>query len=144
MNAQNKKAIKEFNALMNVYAMSEAEANAMLAIAYDNDIADHNAQIALLQRIALEASIQRAQVKRNMSADTDTTSKFCRLLQSNKQNYRIDKALESFHTMRELMTITDCSEARIKSHIVYIQKNCFTHCKLERDDKKFRFVVIEH
>lgn len=89
--------------------------------------------------------IDNAQVKRNQSASTSTTSKFCRLLESTRQNYRIDRALEEFHSMKELMKITECSEARIKSHCVYIMKNC-THAKRvtdTSDNKRFKFVVAE-
>lgn len=117
-------------------------------------LSDKEAQ-ELREKVAAEMSneatpemthtIDQAQIKRNISVSTSTTSLFCRLLESKNQNYRIDKALENFHTMRELMKLTDCSESRIKSHMTYIKRNC-SHAKLEIDsanNKRFKFVVAE-
>lgn len=144
--SDNSEAIAEFAVLETVRNESESIADFYRSLAYEQDLQAHNANIALRESVQASENIASAQLKRNMQAETSTTSKFCRLLESNKQNYRIDRALESFHTMKEIMQLCDVSEARVKSHIKYIQTNCSTHCKLEVDsaNKKFRFVLIHN
>lgn len=86
--------------------------------------------------------IDPAQERRNAEPADPTTSFFCRLKKSNRQNYIIDKHLEEFHTIEELVQLTSCTVARIKSHIRYIRKNCL-HASLEGEhpEGKFRFVL---
>jgi len=148
MTKQEKKQAQlvasQFNELMSVYAVSQSNADMLLEIAYSNDLTDNNERTEQLARIEYAMRIDNAQLKRNISTDTDTTSKFCRLLESTKQNYRIDKALETFHTMKEIMTLCEVSESRIKSHIVYIQKNCSDRAKYVVDSKKFKFELINN
>jgi hypothetical protein len=91
-------------------------------------------------------TIDPAQKRRNSESVDSNTSLFCRLKYSDKQNYRIDKSLEDFHTMEELMQLTKCSRDRINSHITYIENNC-PHAKREppykKTGQKFRFVLKE-
>lgn len=127
----------EFNELESAYAESEANASELRALAYESDFRAHT-----VNQLVNAVDVDSAQRKRNLTASTSTTSKFCRLLESTRQNYRIDKALEQFHTMRELISLTDCSEARIRSHMQYIDK----HVKLakkEVHDNKFRYTLLE-
>ena len=133
----SKKAKQEFEELMNAYETSESEANNALALAYEQDLQAHNANV-------FNMLIDSAQRKRNQSVQIDDSSLFCRLAKSTNQNYRIDKALEQFHTMKELMTLTACSESRIKSHIKYVRVNCKDHAQYEQDEakKKFRFTLV--
>lgn len=117
------------------FEASDADVN-RIATLYDVD------ELAALR--AAQMLIDLAQIKRNLSATTDKTSLFCRLSESTRQNYRIDIAIADFHTMRELMTLTDCSESRIKSHIKYVMTNCADHCKRvidTNDTKRFKFVL---
>ena len=85
--------------------------------------------------------IDSAQIKRNAAPAYETTSLICRLKESDRQNYRIDKALEEFHTIDELVRITKCTTARINDHINYIEKNCYDRVKRELSGPRFRFVL---
>lgn len=125
-----------FDALMNAYDVSANMADSMLVLAYESDLIAHNSASHV-------SYIDNAQIKRNISADTSKTSLFCRLLESTKQNYRIDIALSEFHTMRELMQLTDCSEARIKSHMKYVDKNCLHTSRVinHANNKQFKYIV---
>lgn len=73
-------------------------------------------------------------------------SMFCKSMKKESQAFRLDVALSSFHTMRELQSIlSDCTEAKIKSHISFL-KHRFSHvCSYEekKEDRKvyFRFVL---
>jgi len=90
--------------------------------------------------------IDPAQKSRNLEPVDEYTSLFCRIKKSDNQNYRIDKALETFHTMNELVQLTKCSVARINSHIRYIEKNCPDARReppYKQPGDKFRFVVKE-
>jgi hypothetical protein len=87
-----------------------------------------------------------AQKSRNLEPVDQYTSLFCRLKKSNNQNYRIDKALEEFHTMEELVQIIKCDAARINSHIRYIEKNCPDARReppYKQHGEKFRYVINE-
>jgi len=85
--------------------------------------------------------IDPAQIKRNAAPTNDKTSLFCRLEESDQQNYRIDKALENYHTIEDLMKLTNCSRARINSHISYIEKNCYEYARREWSGEEFSFVL---
>ena len=88
--------------------------------------------------------IDSAQKNRNAAPIKGKMSLFCRLQETDQQNYRIDKALEDFHTIEELMMLTNCTRARINSHINYIENNC-PHAICEppyrAPEEKFRFVL---
>lgn len=69
-------------------------------------------------------------------------SPFCKRTNPNMQNYRIDMALQEFHTMEELLRLLpDCSEKRIRSHIKWLVDNCSGTCTKEEKDGKVRFVL---
>lgn len=69
-------------------------------------------------------------------------SPFCKRTDPSKQNYRIDVALQEFHSMEELLLLLpDCSEKRIKSHINWLVNNCSDHCHIEEKEGKVRFVL---
>lgn len=84
--------------------------------------------------------VDPAQERRNREPTYANTSQFCRLPYSQNQNYRIDKALESFRSIEELAESTGCTVQRIKSHISYILKNC-PHAVQEKQGGKVRFVL---
>jgi hypothetical protein len=85
--------------------------------------------------------IDPAQKSRNAAPTNDKMSLFCRLDKPEQQNYRIDKALEDFHTIEDLMKLTKCTRARVHSHITYIEKNCYDRVKRELSGEEFRFVL---
>jgi len=89
---------------------------------------------------ASDKGIDPAQERRNSEPRYSNTSHFCRLPYTEKQNYRIDKALENFNSIEELVKSTGCTEQRIKSHIRYILKNC-PHAVQEERGGKIRFVL---
>lgn len=89
---------------------------------------------------ASDKGIDPAQERRNREPRYSNTSHFCRLPYTEKQNYRIDKALENFNSIEELAKSTGCTEQRIKSHIRYILKNC-PHAVQEERGGKIRFVL---
>jgi len=69
-------------------------------------------------------------------------SPFCKRTDPTKQNYRMDIALQDFHSMEELLLLLpDCSEKRIRSHINWLVKHCSNHCFMEETNDKFRFVL---
>lgn len=89
---------------------------------------------------ASDKGIDPAQERRNREPSYSNTSHFCRLPYTEKQNYRIDKALENFNSIEELAKSIGCTEQRIKSHIRYILKNC-PHAVQEERGGKIRFVL---
>lgn len=69
-------------------------------------------------------------------------SPFCKRTNPNKQNYRIDMALQAFHTMEELLhLLPDCSEKRIRSHIKWLVDNFSDTCIKEEVNGKIRFIL---
>ena len=85
--------------------------------------------------------IDPAQKSRNSAPSKNNMSLFCRLEESSQQNYKIDKALEELHTIEELMNLTNCTRARINSHIKYIENNCYDRVTRESSGERFRFVL---
>ena len=58
-----------------------------------------------------------------------------------RQNGKIDKALETPHTMAELTAITECSESRIRSHIKWLKQNRAETCYAVEEGGKIHFVL---
>jgi len=72
-------------------------------------------------------------------------SPFAKCAKADTQAYRIDCALQEFHTMQELEkldSLHDCSRARIQSHVNYLQKHYSNSVKLVQEGRKFKFVTI--
>lgn len=73
------------------------------------------------------------------------TSPFAKVTKQSAQSFRIDVALSEFHTELELTklpSLSDCSLARIRSHVAYLKKHYSNFCKIEQNGKKFRFVTV--
>ena len=79
-----------------------------------------------------------------------TLSTFCKSAKIDCQAFRIDEALTDYHTMTELLNLSelkDCKESRIKSHISFLQHNFRHVCKYVIEDdskrvKRFKFELI--
>jgi len=75
-------------------------------------------------------------------------STFCKSAKVHCQAFRIDEALTQFHSMKELLaleTLDDCKEARIKSHISFLQHEFKHSCKIvfnEDNKKQFKFILL--
>jgi hypothetical protein len=99
--------------------------------------------IKTIKRLSVRACKFVGQMKRNVeNIVSDGVSLICKLIKSTNQNYRIDCSLETPRTMTGHQLETDCSEARIKSHIAYIRKNCMDRVKYITDGKSFCFQAI--
>lgn len=62
------------------------------------------------------------------------------------QNFKIDRALEEFRTLKEICAITDCTLARVRRHIKTLEDDYSLTCKrvISADDRsKFRFELID-
>lgn len=62
------------------------------------------------------------------------------------QNFKIDRALEEFRTLKEICAITDCTLARVRRHIKTLEDDYSLTCKrvVSADDRtKFRFELID-
>lgn len=78
-------------------------------------------------------------------AGKQTVSPFAKVTKQSAQSFRIDVALQEWHTEQELTKLemlNDCSLARIRSHVAYLKKHYSNFCRQEFDGKKFRFVTI--
>lgn len=78
-------------------------------------------------------------------AGKQTVSPFAKVTKQSAQSFRIDVALQEWHTEQELTKLEmleDCSLARIRSHVAYLKKHYSNFCRQEFDGKKFRFVTI--
>ena len=68
-------------------------------------------------------------------------SPICENYLFNKQGFRIQVELQSFHTVDELKEILpDCSDELIRSHIKMLEHHFSNLCCKEEQDGKFRFV----
>lgn len=78
-------------------------------------------------------------------AGKQTVSPFAKVTKQSAQSFRIDVALQEWHTEQELTKLEmleDCSLARIRSHVAYLKKHYSNFCRQEFDGKEFRFVTI--
>ncbi|MGD9700585.1 hypothetical protein [Acinetobacter sp.] len=74
-----------------------------------------------------------------------SVSPFAKVTKTTAQSFRIDVALQEWHSEQELTKLPeldDCSLARIRSHVAYLQKHYANFCRIERNGKQFRFVTI--
>jgi len=62
------------------------------------------------------------------------------------QNFKIDKALEEFHTLSEVCAISECTLARVRRHIKTLESDYSLTCKRvvsSTNRTKFKFELID-
>lgn len=105
--------------------------------------------------IAFKASLtaKERNAEKRMSTQKQLST-FCKSAKTTSQAFRIDEALTSFNTMKQLQlldTLDDCKESRIKSHVSFLIHNFKHVCKLviHNEDvnkmshlQRFRFELI--
>jgi hypothetical protein len=149
MNAKMKKAIQQsINkldatlALDNINFYMHVEALAM------NDMYNMHVEALELNKLIMFDKLthkEKNAVKRQLNT-LKVMSSFCKSTKVDCQAFRIDESLTEFHTMKELLKeLSDMREARIKSHISFLETNFVHTCKKEydtTDKRKFRFVAL--
>ncbi|MGD9700587.1 hypothetical protein [Acinetobacter sp.] len=100
----------------------------------------------LAQWITAASPEQKAAHKRvNRPYDVDCTMfSACRV--KTAQNFKIDRALEEWHTLNEIVKQTGCTLARVRRHIKTLEDNYSLTCKrvVNPDNRQqFKFTLIE-
>lgn len=115
------------------------------------DVELAHVQALEIERFRAFTNKERNAFKRITETKVDKRkSTFCASTKTKSQAFRIDEALTEFHSMRELIhheTLQDCREARIKSHISFLQHEFRHSCKLVFENeneriKRFKFVLL--
>jgi len=134
-------ARKEFNELQSVFSVSQAQADNLLAIAYDED---HKAHCAT-ELFKVLTNAEKNMFKRLTTETSTTTRSIFKRSALNTQSARIDNAFTEFKSLTELKKELQLSEARIISHKRHLIAE-FSHvCKLviDKDNaKKYKFELI--
>lgn len=88
---------------------------------------------------------ERNALKRTRNEEIKVKSLFNVSVDTTTQAYRIDKAVEDFHTFNELLqldTLKDVSKYRLRSHIKFLDTQMCHICKKEVNGAAFRYVLV--
>lgn len=100
---------------------------------------DHPKRRILLTRKEVNA------VKRVVKHDPAALSPFSRSNNQSSQAYRIELVVAEFHTMAEVIadkSLEDCSAARIRCHLKFLDTKFKHMCRKETGEHGFRYVPI--